>query len=95
MTKSGGLELTKVQAARLVAIVSGANRGNHTTIGRRGRTVKITPEQVIQIKQMFSEGLPVFKIAKETGLSRWIVDGVDSKRYNFILERIEYGKQSN
>ena len=52
-------------------------------------------EQVIQIKQMFSEGEPVFIIAKKTGLSRWIVEGVDSKRYDFILEANLHGKQSN
>ena len=94
MTK-GGLELKQKQADILKALISGDNRGNHTTTGRHGRNVKITLEQVIEIKQMFSEGVPVFKIAKETGLSRWIVDGVNSKRYDFILEKIEYGKQSN
>jgi hypothetical protein len=90
----GGLELKPEQAARLEAIILGKNQGNHTTTGRHGRNVKITLEQVIQIKQLFSEDIPVFRIIKETGLSEWIVRGVDSKRYDFILEVNQHGNES-
>jgi len=83
-----------VQATRLEKLINGDNRGNYSKSRRTGRYIKITPKQVIQIKQLFKIGTPVRQIMKETELSEWIVRGVDAKRYDYQLEVNQYGEQS-
>ena len=80
------LELKQVQADRLDAIVTGDNRGNHSTQRRAGRYIKITSEQVVQIKQKFSAGVTNVDLQVETGLSEWIISGVKKGRYDSLVK---------
>jgi len=77
------LELKQSQADCLKKLLR-SNKGNHSP-SRRTNAIKITPEEVVEVKQLFSEGNPIIAIMAQTGLSRWIVTGTKDGRYDHLI----------
>lgn len=81
------LELKPEQAARFKSLIQGDNRGNHHIVGRKGRQLKIKPDQLRQIKELRDMNFTYSEIGLEVGLSLWIVTHAVKGDYNHILEK--------
>lgn len=94
MTK-GGLELKPEQAKRLESLKRGCGyRGGRGIFVARPGHVKITADQLLQVKHLSSTGLTNVQIQTKTSLSEWIVRGAIQGRYDALLEENQHGSES-
>lgn len=81
------LELKSKEMERLNILNSGrgfrSGKGLYTA---RPDKVKITADQVIEVKRCFAAGMYQTTIMNEMGLSEYIVSGVKKGRYDFVIE---------
>ena len=81
------LKLTQEEKDRLIALNGGkGTRGGKRLYARRPEHVKITAEQVRQVRACFRSGMYYSTIMTETGLSEFIIRGVKQGRYDFLVD---------
>ncbi|MCK5386515.1 MAG: hypothetical protein KAJ39_04985 [Gammaproteobacteria bacterium] len=81
------LRLTQLEKDRLDVLNSGhGNRFGKGIYTTRPNKVKITVEQVIEVKRCFAAGMHQTTIMNKTGLSEWITNGVKNGRYDFVVK---------
>lgn len=79
------LNLNHEQADRLDALLSLGCRANKGLYTARPDQIKITAEQVLDVKQRLADGQAIINITIDTGVSEYHIRGVRRGRYNFIV----------
>lgn len=79
------LELKPEELNRLDDLLSNEWRGKMPYIPRPYK-IKITADQVREVKRLLDAGVSMVDIQDATGLSEYHVRGVRRGRYNFLLE---------
>lgn len=80
------LILSSLQSKRLIKVQSGDCRGPIPINKRRSDNIKISKDQLIEVKNYLTEGKTQAWINIKTGISIWMIHGVKINRYDLLLE---------